>query len=95
MILNQLYKFTALQQSFGIIMLALVENRPRLLNLKQMLHYYVQHQLEVIVRRTQFDLDKALARAHILEGLLKALDIIDEVISTIRSSPTTDEARSA
>ncbi len=93
-ILNQLYKFTALQQSFGIIMLALVENRPRLLNLKQMLHYYVQHQLEVIVRRTQFDLDKALARAHILEGLLKALDIIDEVISTIRSSPTTDEARS-
>jgi len=92
-ILNQLYKHTALQQSFGIIMLALVENRPRLLNLKQMLHYYLQHQIDVIVRRTQFDLDKALARAHILEGLLKALDIIDEVINTIRSSPTTDEAR--
>ncbi|MFB5085434.1 DNA gyrase C-terminal beta-propeller domain-containing protein, partial [Symbiobacterium thermophilum] len=93
-ILNQLFKYTALQQNFGIIMLALVENRPRLLNLKQMLHYYLQHQLEVIVRRTQFDLQKALDRAHILEGLLKALDIIDEVINTIRSSPTTDEARS-
>ncbi len=92
-ILNQLFKFTQLQQNFGIIMLALVENRPRLLNLKQMLHHYVQHQVEVIVRRTQFDLEKALHRAHILEGLLKALDIIDEVINTIRSSPTTDEAR--
>ena len=92
-VLNQLLKHTALQQNFGINMLALVENRPRLLNLKQMLHYYLQHQLEVIVRRTKFDLEKALARAHILEGLLKALDIIDEVINTIRSSPTTDEAR--
>nr|PZN72528.1 MAG: DNA gyrase subunit A [Bacillota bacterium] len=92
-ILNQLFKYTALQQNFGIIMLALVENRPRLLNLKQMLHYYLQHQLQVIVRRTQFDLQKALDRTHILEGLLKALDIIDEVIATIRSSPTTEEAR--
>ncbi|WP_374712053.1 DNA gyrase subunit A [Symbiobacterium terraclitae] len=92
-VLNQLLKYTALQQNFGINMLALVENRPRLLNLKQMLHYYLQHQLDVIVRRTKFDLEKALARAHILEGLLKALDIIDEVINTIRSSPTTDEAR--
>ncbi|MGE5675770.1 MAG: DNA gyrase subunit A [Mycobacterium leprae] len=92
-VLNQLYKFTALQQNFGVNTLALVDGRPQLLNLKQMLHYYIQHQLEVIVRRTQFDLAKAEARAHIVEGLLKALDIIDEVINTIRSSPTTDEAR--
>jgi len=92
-VLNQLYKYTALQQNFSINMLALVDGRPLVLNLKQMLHYYLQHQLEVIVRRTKFDLAKAEARAHIVEGLLKALDIIDEVISTIRSSPTTDEAR--
>ncbi|MFZ5816211.1 MAG: DNA gyrase subunit A [Bacillota bacterium] len=93
-LLNQLFKYTALQQNFSINMLALVDNRPQVLNLKQMLHYYIQHQLDVVVRRTKFDLEKALARAHILEGLLKALDIIDEIISTIRSSPTTDEARS-
>ncbi|MDB4896662.1 MAG: gyrA [Firmicutes bacterium] len=92
-VLNQLYKYTALQQNFSINTLALVDGRPHVLNLKQMLHYYIKHQLEVIVRRTQFDLNKAEARAHIVQGLLKALDIIDEVISTIRSSPTTDEAR--
>jgi DNA gyrase subunit A len=92
-VLNQLYKFTSLQSNFSINTLALVEGKPQTLNLKQMLHYYIQHQLEVIVRRTKFDLAKAEARAHIVEGLLKALDIIDEVISTIRSSPTTDEAR--
>jgi DNA gyrase subunit A len=92
-VLNQLYKYTALQQNFSIHMLALVDGRPQTLNLKQMLHYYLQHQLEVIVRRTRFDLAKAEARAHIVEGLLKALDIIDQVINTIRSSPTTDEAR--
>ena len=92
-VLNQLYKYTPLQQNFSINMLALVDQRPRVLNLKQMLHYYIKHQLEVVVRRTKFDLAKAEARAHILEGLLKALDIIDEVISTIRSSPTTEEAR--
>lgn len=92
-LLNQLFKFTSLQQNFSINMLALVDNRPQVLNLKQMLHYYLEHQLDVIRRRTQFELDKALARAHILEGLLKALDIIDEIIATIRSSPTTDEAR--
>ncbi|MFZ5823785.1 MAG: DNA gyrase subunit A [Bacillota bacterium] len=92
-LLNQLFKYTALQQNFSINMLALVENRPQVLNLKQMLHYYLEHQIEVIVRRSKFDLDKALARAHIVEGLLKALDIIDEIIQTIRSSPTTDEAR--
>jgi DNA gyrase subunit A len=92
-VLNQLYKFTSLQSNFSINTLALVEGKPQTLNLKQMLHYYIQHQLEVVVRRTKFDLAKAEARAHIVEGLLKALDIIDEVISTIRSSPTTDEAR--
>ncbi|HLN61909.1 MAG TPA: DNA gyrase subunit A [Symbiobacteriaceae bacterium] len=92
-VLNQLYKYTALQSNFSINTLALVDGRPLVLNLKQMLHYYLRHQLEVIVRRTKFDLGKAEARAHIVEGLLKALDIIDEVINTIRSSPTTDEAR--
>ena len=92
-ILNQLYKYTALQQNFSINSLALVNGRPQVLNLKQMLHYYILHQVDVIVRRTKFDLAKAEARAHIVEGLLKALDIIDEVINTIRSSPTTDEAR--
>lgn len=92
-ILNQLYKFTAMQESFGINTLALVEGRPMRLNLKECLHYYLQHQLEVIVRRTQFDLDKAEARAHIVEGLLKALDAIDEVIDTIRNSPDTETAR--
>lgn len=92
-VLNQLYKFTALQQNFSINTLALVDGRPQVLNLKQLLHYYVQHQLDVVIRRTKFDLAKAEARAHIVEGLLKALDIIDEVIATIRSSPTTEEAR--
>ncbi|HEY8345794.1 MAG TPA: DNA gyrase subunit A [Symbiobacteriaceae bacterium] len=92
-VLNQLYKFTPLQQNFSINMLALVDRRPRVLNLKQMLHHYIQHQVQVIVRRTQFELRKAEERAHILEGLLKALDVIDQVIETIRSSPTTEEAR--
>ncbi len=92
-LLNKLYKFTPLQQNFSINMLALVDGRPKVLNLKQMLHHYILHQVEVIVRRTKFDLAKAEARAHIVEGLLKALDIIDEVIETIRSSPTTEEAR--
>ncbi|HEY3365282.1 MAG TPA: DNA gyrase subunit A [Symbiobacteriaceae bacterium] len=92
-ILNQLYKYTALQQNFSTNTLALVDGKPQTLNLKQILHYYIQHQLEIIVRRTKFDLAKAEARAHIVEGLLKALDIIDQVINTIRSSPTTDEAR--
>jgi DNA gyrase subunit A len=91
--LNQLYKHTSLQQNFSINTLALVDNRPQILNLKQLLHYYIVHQLEVIVRRTKFDLAKAEARAHIVEGLLKALDIIDQVITTIRNSPATDEAR--
>lgn len=94
-VLNFLYKHTQLQETFGAIMLALVDNEPRILTLKEMLYYYLEHQKEVIVRRTRFDLKKAQARAHILEGLIKALDIIDEVISLIRSSQTTDIAKSA
>lgn len=94
-VLNFLYKHTQLQETFGAIMLALVDNEPRILTLKEMLYYYLEHQKEIIVRRTRFDLKKAQARAHILEGLIKALDIIDEVISLIRSSQTTDIAKSA
>jgi DNA gyrase subunit A len=92
-ILNQLYKHTKLQDTFGVIMIALVDNEPQTLNLKQVLVHYVDFQKEVIRRRTQFDLDKALARAHILEGLRIALDHIDEVIALIRSSRTTEQAR--
>lgn len=84
--LNQLYKHTQLQDTFGVIMLALVNNEPRVLNLFQMLDYYLQHQKEVVTRRTKYDLNKAEERAHILQGLLIALDNIDEVISIIRSS---------
>jgi DNA gyrase subunit A len=85
-ILNQLYKHTLLQDTFGVIMLALVNNEPRVLNLHQMLDYYLQHQKEVVTRRTRYDLNKAEERAHILEGLLIALDNIDEVINIVRSS---------
>jgi DNA gyrase subunit A len=85
-ILNQLYKHTQLQDTFGVIMLALVNNEPRILNLYQMLDYYLQHQKEVVTRRTIYDLNKAEERAHILQGLLIALDNIDEVIKIIRSS---------
>ncbi len=85
-ILNQLYKHTLLQDTFGVIMLALVNNEPRVLNLHQMLEYYLQHQKEVVTRRTRYDLNKAEERAHILQGLLIALDNIDEVINIIRSS---------
>ncbi|WP_102399224.1 DNA gyrase subunit A [Haloimpatiens massiliensis] len=92
-VLNRLYKHTRLQDTFGVIMLALVNNEPKVLNLKQILVEYVKFQEEVITRRTQFELDKALARAHILEGLKIALDHIDEVISLIRASKTTQEAR--
>ena len=93
--LNRLYKHTALQSSFGIIMLALVNGEPRVLNLKQVLEYYLAHQKDVITRRTRYDLGKAKDRAHILEGLKIALDNIDAVISTIRSSSTADIARTA
>ncbi len=92
-ILNQLFKHTQLQDTFGVNMLALVNNQPKVLNLKQMLTYYLDHQKEVVTRRTKYDLNKARERAHILEGLLKALDFIDEVIQIIRSSANVSEAR--
>ena len=85
-ILNQLFKYTQLEDTFGVIMLALVNNKPMVLNLKEVLENYIAFQKEVIIRRTKFDLDKALARAHILEGLIIALDNIDEIIKIIRSS---------
>ena len=92
-ILNQLYKHTQMQDSFGVIMLALVDGRPRVLNLKEVLHYYLAHQEDVITRRTKYELAKAEARAHILEGLTIALDHLDAVITTIRSSRTADIAK--
>ena len=94
-VLNQLYKHTALQSSFGIIMLALVNGQPRILNLKQILEYYLAHQKDVITRRSRYELGKAKDRAHILEGLKIALDNLDAVISTIRSSATADIARTS
>ena len=93
LILNQLYKNTDLQCTFGINMLAIVNGEPKVLNLLQMLTYYLDHQKDVVRRRTQFDLEKAQARAHILEGLLKALDFIDEIIAIIRGSSTVAEAK--
>ncbi|OYD07906.1 DNA gyrase subunit A [Paludifilum halophilum] len=92
-LLNNLYKHTALQTSFGVNMLALVDGKPVVLNLKQVLHHYLQHQIEVIRRRTEYDLRKAEERAHILEGLRTALDHIDEVIELIRRSRATQEAK--
>ncbi len=92
-ILNQLYKYTQLQSSFSVNNIALVKGRPMLLNLKDLIKHYVEHRHEVVVRRTQFELDEAKKRAHILEGLLIALDHLDEVIALIRGSKTPDEAR--
>lgn len=92
-VLNQLYKHTTMETTFGAIMLVLVDNEPRVLNLKEMLHYYIEHQKEVVTRRTQYDLSKAEERAHILEGLRIALDHIDEIISLIRASRTREIAR--
>ncbi|MEI6286162.1 MAG: DNA gyrase subunit A [Bacillota bacterium] len=92
-ILNQLYKHTNMQDSFGIIMLALHEGRPKVMVLKEVLVYYIEHQKEVIIRRTQFDLKKARDRAHILEGLIIALDHIDQVIALIRASKTAEIAK--
>ncbi|SHJ77200.1 DNA gyrase subunit A [Anaerobranca californiensis DSM 14826] len=92
-ITNLLLKHTQLQQTYGIIMLALVDNQPKVLNLKDILIHYLNHQRDVITRRTKYDLNKAEARAHILEGLRIALDNIDEVIKTIRGSKTTNEAK--
>jgi len=93
--LNNLFKHTALQQTFGVNMLALVDGgtQPRILTLRRALQEYINHRQEVITRRTQFELDRARKRAHILEGLKKALDHIDEVIATIRASRTTESAR--
>ena len=92
-VLNQLYKHTQLQDTFGVIMLALVNNEPKVLNLLDMLKYYIKHQEDVVTRRTKYDLNKAEERDHILQGLLIALDNIDEVIQIIRSSKTTAEAK--
>ncbi|MGC6422554.1 MAG: DNA gyrase subunit A [Flavobacteriaceae bacterium] len=92
-VLNKLYKYTALQSSFSVNNIALVNGRPELLNLKDMIHHFVEHRHEVVVRRTQYELKKAEERAHILEGLIIASDNIDEVIQLIRSSSNADEAR--
>lgn len=94
-VLNRLYKHTDMQTTFGVTMLALVNGQPRILDLKQVLTEYLKYQEEVIERRTRYDLEKAEKRAHILEGLLKALDFIDEIINTIRSSPDPATARNA
>ena len=93
-VLNMLYKYSPLQSSFSVNNVALVNGRPRTLNLKQLIKYFVKHRHEVILRRTKFDLDKAQKRAHILEGLLKALDVIDQIINIIRSSKSVEEAKS-
>ena len=91
--LNYLYKHTQMQDTFGAIMIALVDGEPKVLNLKELVGHYISHQFEVIVRRTTFDLERAEARAHIIEGLVIALDNIDEVIALIKKSPSTPEAR--
>ena len=93
-VLNMLYKYSPLQSSFSVNNVALVNGRPRTLNLKQLIKYFVRHRHEVIVRRTKFDLEKAQKRAHILEGLLKALDVIDQIINIIRASESVDDAKS-
>ncbi len=92
-VLNMLYKYSPLQSSFSVNNVALVNGRPRTLNLKQLIKYFVKHRHEVVVRRTRFDLEKAQKRAHILEGLLKALDVIDQIINIIRSSKNVEEAK--
>ena len=92
-VLNMLYKYTPLQSSFSVNNVALVNGRPRTLNLKDLIKYFVKHRHEVILRRTKFDLEKARKRAHILEGLLKALDVIDEIINIIRASKSVEEAK--
>ncbi len=92
-VLNKLYKFTLLQSSFSVNNIALVNGRPRMLNLKQLIHYFVEHRHDVVTRRTQYELDQAEKRAHILEGLIIASDNIDEVIKIIRASSNADEAR--
>ena len=92
---NNLYKHTSMQTSFGVNMLALVGKQPRLLNLYEVLNEFVEHRVEIITRRTNFDLKKAISRAHILVGLIIALRNLDEVIETIKTSDSTDVARAA
>ncbi len=92
-ILNLLYKYTQMQETFGVILLALVNNEPKVLNLKEILYYYLEHQKEIIIRRTKYDLEKAEERAHILEGLRIALENIDEVVEIIKTSKDVSEAR--
>ena len=92
-VLNRLYKHTQLQDTFGVIMLALVDGEPKVLNLREILYYYLEHQKDVVTRRTRYDLEKAEERLHIIEGLLKALDNIDEVIAIIKASPNVGIAR--
>jgi DNA gyrase subunit A len=92
-ILNQLFKHTQMQTSFGIILLAIHQNQPKLLSLKEMLHFFVQYRQEIVIRRSRFELNKAEARAHILEGLKKAIDHIDAIIATIKASKTPKEAK--
>lgn len=92
-VLNKLFKFTSLQSTFSVNNIALVEGRPKMLNLKEMVHYFIEHRHDVVIRRTQFELEQAEKRAHILEGLIIACDNIDEVIRIIRAASTPDEAR--
>ncbi|MDR9417631.1 DNA gyrase subunit A [Gracilimonas sp.] len=94
-VLNQLYKYTQMQTTFGVISLALVKGRPKVMDLKELIYHYVEHRVEIIIRRTMYDLDQAEARAHILEGLKIALDNLDEVIKTIRASDSPQEANVA
>lgn len=94
-ILNQLYKHTQMQDTFGVIMLALVDGEPKVLNLREMLSHYLTFQEEVVTRRTQYDLDRAKERLHILEGLIIALDNIDEVVEIIKNPPPPPLPRSA
>ena len=94
-VLNMLYKHTPLQENFGANMLALVDGKPRVLNLREMIYYYLEHQKDVVTRRTKYELDRATARAHIVEGLLKALDHIDEIVAIIRASKDTATAKEA
>ena len=94
-VLNTLFKYTPLQSSFSVNNVALVDGRPRTLNLKELIKYFVKHRHDVVVRRTKFDLDKAQKRAHILEGLLKALDVIDRIIAIIRASSSVEDAKNS
>lgn len=94
-VLNRLYKHTQMQDTFGVIMIALVDSEPRVLNLKEVLYYYVEHQKDVLIRRTKFELEKARKRAHILEGLIIALDNIDKIVELIKKSPDPMTARAA